>query len=239
METGLRLRYVLPGGGHALLVDPERLNLATALRASKLYAPELKQKAFDKAQNAVRDFVPPNATTVADTRRRVVDPLRRLVSPVFFSTLEDGSVVRGLEGVPPPGSKRPVLLVGNHQLFGSDLSLLVDEFLKEKDLLIRGLAHPVATNAPSLNGAGGLGGPRTAPEWWADSQPRRDGFQGNSGGDTFFQTFGRRPERICPASNPRPGRGAAPSAVPPRPRPRCRRESPATVPPRPGAAAAP
>ena len=71
------------------------------------------------------------------------------MSPKFFSTVE-GKVVEGLSGVPSPQEGRPVLLVGNHQLFGADLSILVDEFLRDRDLLIRGLAHPVATNAPSL-----------------------------------------------------------------------------------------
>ena len=102
-----------------------------------------------KAQRAVDDFVRPNATQIKETRDSVVDPLRRLVSPKFFST-EDGVVVEGLSGVPSPQQGRPVLLVGNHQLFGADLSILVDEFLRDRDLLIRGLAHPVATNAPSL-----------------------------------------------------------------------------------------
>jgi hypothetical protein len=41
-----------------------------------------------------------------------------------------------------------VLLVGNHQAFGLDLSLLVAEFLTEKNELPRGLAHPAAFSDP-------------------------------------------------------------------------------------------
>ena len=41
----------------------------------------------------------------------------------------------GIEG-------RPVLLVGNHQLYGADLGMIIRQFLREKDTLVRGLAHP-------------------------------------------------------------------------------------------------
>ena len=179
---------ILPRGGHAVLVDDKRLDLSVALRKSRaLYGAELRAAKARRAQRWVEDFVPPNATQIAESRRSVVDPFRRLVSPVFFSTV-DGVPVRGLKGVPSPGAKRPVLLVGNHQLFGIDLSVLVDEFLRDRDLLIRGLAHPVATNALSLFDAqSDATGP---PDYWADS-PRRDrGFGGAADGDTFFQTFG-------------------------------------------------
>ena len=40
--------------------------------------------------------------------------LRRLVSPVYFSTAQDGSVHHGLDMVPT--GQRPILLVGNHQV---------------------------------------------------------------------------------------------------------------------------
>ena len=178
----------LRGGGHAVLVDPQRLDFGKALRSSKaLYGAEIRARKLKKAQRAVDDFVRPNATQIKETRDSVVDPLRRLVSPKFFSTLE-GKVVEGLSGVPSPEKGRPVLLVGNHQLFGADLSILVDEFLRDRDLLIRGLAHPVATNAPSLVGDGPQQGPRPSPQWWNDGR-RRDGFNGN-GDESFFQKFG-------------------------------------------------
>ena len=177
----------LRGGGHAVLVDPLRLDFGKALRSSKaLYGAEIRARKLKKAQRAVDDFVRPNATQIKETRDSVVDPLRRLVSPKFFSTVE-GKVVEGLSGVPSPEKGRPVLLVGNHQLFGADLSILVDEFLRDRDLLIRGLAHPVATNAPSLID-GPQQGPRPSPQWWNDGR-RRDGFNGN-GDESFFQKFG-------------------------------------------------
>jgi pimeloyl-ACP methyl ester carboxylesterase len=178
----------LRGGGHAVLVDPQRLDFGKALRSSKaLYGDEIRARKLKKAQRAVDDFVRPNATQIKETRDSVVDPLRRLVSPKFFSTLE-GEVVEGLSGVPSPQEGRPVLLVGNHQLFGADLSILVDEFLRDRDLLIRGLAHPVATNAPSLVDGAQQQGPRPSPNWWDDGRQRR-GFNGN-GDESFFQKFG-------------------------------------------------
>lgn len=47
-----------------------------------------------------------------------VSVINRLTSPVFYSTTEDGCVVKGLGGIP---ESRPLLLVGNHQLFAADM----------------------------------------------------------------------------------------------------------------------
>ena len=65
--------------------------------------------------------------------------IRSLVSPVFFSTAEDGSTQRGLAGVP---NDRPMLLVGNHQTFALDLGIFVEQIVRERGFLPRGLAHP-------------------------------------------------------------------------------------------------
>lgn len=59
-------------------------------------------------------------------------------SPVMFSTMDDGKIVRGLGGVPNEG---PVLLVGYHMLFGTELPSLFQEFLREKKVIVRGMAH--------------------------------------------------------------------------------------------------
>lgn len=58
----------------------------------------------------------------------------------MYSTLEDGTVVRGLAGVPQDG---PVLLVGNHMLLGIELISLAAEFLRLKRVVVRGIAHPL------------------------------------------------------------------------------------------------
>ena len=59
---------------------------------------------------------------------------------ILFSTLEDGKIVKGLSGVPNEG---PVILVGYHMLMGVELSSLAEGFLREKNIMVRGLAHPM------------------------------------------------------------------------------------------------
>jgi hypothetical protein len=66
--------------------------------------------------------------------------IRQLLSPVFFSTSNDGEVEQGLSNIP---TDWPVLFVGNHLYFGVELSLIVGELLKQRNLLVRGLAHPI------------------------------------------------------------------------------------------------
>ncbi len=43
---------------------------------------------------------------------------------------------------PPTQPHRPVVFVGNHQLLAADMYLLVEEFLRERGTMPRGLAHP-------------------------------------------------------------------------------------------------
>ncbi|OMO99360.1 Diacylglycerol acyltransferase, partial [Corchorus olitorius] len=59
--------------------------------------------------------------------------------PVMLSTMEDGKVVRGLAGIPSNG---PVLFVGYHMLLGIETIPLVAQFLIERDIGVRGIAHP-------------------------------------------------------------------------------------------------
>jgi 1-acyl-sn-glycerol-3-phosphate acyltransferase len=66
--------------------------------------------------------------------------LRFRTCPAMYSTMEDGTVVRGLAGVPQDG---PVLLVGNHMLMGIELISLAAEFLRRKGIVVRGIAHPL------------------------------------------------------------------------------------------------
>ncbi|KAF3523435.1 hypothetical protein F2Q69_00048686 [Brassica cretica] len=66
--------------------------------------------------------------------------LTAAVSPVFLSTLDNGTVVRSLAGIPSEG---PVLYVGNHMLLGLELRPAAIHFLKERNIILRGLAHPV------------------------------------------------------------------------------------------------
>lgn len=61
-------------------------------------------------------------------------------SPVMLSTLENGKIVKGLVGIPSEG---PVLLVGYHMLLGLELSAIVSRFFTEKNINLRGVAHPM------------------------------------------------------------------------------------------------
>lgn len=58
----------------------------------------------------------------------------------MLSTLEDGKIVRGLAGIPSEG---PVLFVGYHMLLGLELTPLVCQFMTERNILLRGIAHPL------------------------------------------------------------------------------------------------
>ncbi|CAK9175157.1 unnamed protein product [Ilex paraguariensis] len=60
--------------------------------------------------------------------------------PVMLSTLENEKIVRGLAGIPSEG---PVLFVGYHMLLGFELAPLVSRFWIERNILLRGIAHPM------------------------------------------------------------------------------------------------
>ncbi|CAJ1375669.1 unnamed protein product [Effrenium voratum] len=97
-----------------------------------------------KSPNYVDDFEFPTME-VLEKGSGNIEPIASLVSPVFCSW--DAATGRrrfGLDGVPDPKELgRPVILVGNHQLFALDLGPLVREFLIEKGFPPRGLAHPI------------------------------------------------------------------------------------------------
>ena len=62
--------------------------------------------------------------------------MRSLFSPVFLSLGPDGKqLLPGLGGVPQP-SATPLLFVGNHQLYGFDGPLIVEELLRERGQLV-------------------------------------------------------------------------------------------------------
>ena len=92
---------------------------------------------------------------------------RRLVSPRFFSTAPDGAIEDGLKHVSATG---PVLLVGNHQLFGLDGVLLVEEFLKERRLALTPLVYPPLLDDES-------------PLTWLDAEDLEDLLGGDVAGD--------------------------------------------------------
>lgn len=57
----------------------------------------------------------------------------------MLSTLKSGKVVRSLEGIPSEG---PTVFVGYHMLLGWDLGHLVSRLLTDRNIHLRGIAHP-------------------------------------------------------------------------------------------------
>ncbi|KAJ4831351.1 hypothetical protein Tsubulata_015974 [Turnera subulata] len=112
----------------------EGVNLLTVIKGTNKYR-------RSRQRDYVSDFIPPS---MSDYKRYFEDTNGSFgfaLGSTFFSTLEDGKIVKGLAGVP---NKGPVLLVGYHMLMAAEVHPLAGEFLKEKNVMIRGLAHPDA-----------------------------------------------------------------------------------------------
>ncbi len=75
----------------------------------------------------------------------LVKPLEILTSPVYFSTDQStGRVIRGISAIPSPEKiSGPLLIVGNHQLFGFDMWMMVPHLYEERKIALRGLAHEI------------------------------------------------------------------------------------------------
>ncbi|KAF6161580.1 hypothetical protein GIB67_009459, partial [Kingdonia uniflora] len=118
--------------GHTLFLE-HGIDLVTTIKGAGFYR---RTKNFDY----VKDFIPP---TTFDFRE-VTEAYRWFelgVSPVMLSTLENGRMARGLAGIPDSG---PVLLVGYHMLMGLETIPLGYHFWSERNIKLRGMAHPIA-----------------------------------------------------------------------------------------------
>jgi len=114
--------------------------------------------------------------------------IRATASPVFYSSAPGGLMVRGLAGLPPPSADgRPTLYVGNHTTLALDMGVMVEELLREKGLLVRGLAHPIIFS----QAAGGGGGGAAAGEGSPNPSGRRD--RGSNGFEAFMTEYGAVP----------------------------------------------
>ncbi|KAL0014624.1 hypothetical protein SO802_001693 [Lithocarpus litseifolius] len=92
-----------------------------------------------KYQDYVSDYMLPTPTEfkkVAEDNKWI----SAFTSPVMLSTLEDGKIVRGIAGIPSEG---PVLLVGYHMLLGFELVPLIANIFWKRNILVRGIAHPM------------------------------------------------------------------------------------------------
>ncbi|GAV75889.1 DAGAT domain-containing protein/Abhydrolase_6 domain-containing protein, partial [Cephalotus follicularis] len=138
-EEGKRLRPMLPrcvirnfdDSGHFLFLE-DGFDLVTIIKGASFYR-------RGKFHDYVKDFVPPTSsevTKIYESNRLIVAAM----SPIMLSTLEDGKIVKGLAGIPSDG---PVLFIGYHMLLGLDLAPMVCQFMIERNILLRGIAHPL------------------------------------------------------------------------------------------------
>ncbi|CAM9570420.1 unnamed protein product [Hapterophycus canaliculatus] len=94
------------------------------------------------ARDWVNDFEEPDESVIEEGRKSI-DFLLKSLSPVFFSTGDDGISVPGLSKVPDKSKSRPIIFIGNHQLLALDLGIIVERLYSERQILARGLAHPI------------------------------------------------------------------------------------------------
>ncbi|XP_023761225.1 phytyl ester synthase 1, chloroplastic [Lactuca sativa] len=125
--------------GHTLLLE-DGMNLLTIIKGRLKYRRTWKH-------DFVKDFIPPSMLEYKSALGGN-GWFQIATSPVMFSTLEDGRIVRGLSGIPDEG---PVLLVGYHMLMGLELAPIILEFLREKKVMVRGVAHPELFKMNSTN----------------------------------------------------------------------------------------
>ncbi|XP_076955289.1 phytyl ester synthase 2, chloroplastic-like isoform X1 [Bidens hawaiensis] len=141
-QEGERLHRLIPKSdirtfdesGHTLFMDQDQ-DLVTILKCTRFYR---------RSRNGdyVYDYLPPTDYEFKKARdsHRFVEAL---FSPVMFSTLEDGKIVKGLSGIPSTG---PVIIVGYHMMLGLELAPLVANIYAERGILVRGVAHPLMFN---------------------------------------------------------------------------------------------
>ncbi|KAI6700878.1 hypothetical protein NL676_015202 [Syzygium grande] len=117
--------------GHFLFLE-DGFDLVTIIKGVSFYR-------RGKGLDYVSDYVPP---TPAEYKKHYESNrwFDEITAPVMLSTLEDGRVVRGLDGIPLEG---PVLYVGYHMLLGLELVPMVVQFLNQRNILLRGIAHPM------------------------------------------------------------------------------------------------
>ncbi|CAK7340888.1 unnamed protein product [Dovyalis caffra] len=125
-----KVRY-FKDNGHSMLME-DGFNLLTIIKGTCKYR---RSRRLD----LVSDFLPPSMSEFKYAFDEVVGLLRFATGPAMFSTLDDGKIVKGLAGVPDKG---PVIFIGYHMLMGLEIYSLVEEFLREKNIMVRGVAHP-------------------------------------------------------------------------------------------------
>ncbi|VAH16192.1 unnamed protein product [Triticum turgidum subsp. durum] len=117
----------------SIFMPEDGVNLLSVIKGANMYR-RGRQRDF------VTDYLPPTLSEFKKTFDEDHKLFHLALSPVMMSTLTNGKIVRGLAGIPDQG---PVLFVGYHALMGIELSPLYEEFLREKNTIVRGMAHPM------------------------------------------------------------------------------------------------
>ena len=165
-------KVLLPRAGHALLqeggvdlgsIAVEQGFYSRERRFSSSAGVVSKPRTRTGGGGAADPVDLPTPKELDNWTERATSLSRRLTSPVFFSFSGKKEVEkkeseserdetsassfsgdqlfsRGLDGIPTDA--RPILFIGNHQLMALDMGVLVEELYREKDILMRGLAHP-------------------------------------------------------------------------------------------------
>ncbi|WOK94469.1 acyltransferase-like protein, chloroplastic isoform X1 [Canna indica] len=95
------------------------------------------------------DFVSDYLLPTPDEFKKATEQYRWIdfaASPVILSTLQDGKIVKGFAGIPSEG---PAVFVGYHMLLGLELGPMVTKLITEKNIHLRGIAHPFLFNRAS------------------------------------------------------------------------------------------
>ncbi|KAK2666060.1 hypothetical protein Ddye_004634 [Dipteronia dyeriana] len=137
-EEGVRLCHTLPkceirsilDSGHFLFLE-DGIDLVSIIKGTYFYR-------RGKYLNHVSDYMPITPSEF----NRFYPPYRfyeDITSPVMLSTLENGMIVRGLQGIPSEG---PVLVVGYHMLHGMEIIPIICQFYVQRKMILRGMALP-------------------------------------------------------------------------------------------------
>lgn len=146
---------VEPGRSHALLQEGG-VDLVSILKEEGFYTNIRKLSVPVKKRPRTSTFGTPGPIELPTdielkrTGSRVTQFSRTLTSPVFISTSQDGMKSYGLADIPDPGD-RPIIFVGNHQSLALDMGIFVEEVLKTRGIMLRGLAHPAIFSSRRKN----------------------------------------------------------------------------------------
>ncbi|KAH0869733.1 hypothetical protein HID58_076755 [Brassica napus] len=124
------LRKFNDSGPFLLLEDD--VDLVTIIKCTCFYR-------RGRSHDYISDYIMPTPYEL----RKQLEEHRLLIyatSPVMLSTLENGKIVRSLEGLPSEG---PVLYVGYHMILGFELPPMIAQLMKERNIQLRGLTHPI------------------------------------------------------------------------------------------------